>query len=163
MIFTKAQLKIVDPLKKKYSIKNLKTFRGMEGTGVNSTLYENGKKLCDVDDDGNGGCLNFYEYSVEEKIEKELKNVGKVKYDETDTSTFTYDAEMFLNELIDRAIEDKQFKRKCKMNTLIVTTKCNRGQHIEFKMPFNTITSRKLLEKRYGNELVEIINERYIK
>jgi uncharacterized membrane protein YfhO len=162
MIFSKEQLKIVEPLKKKYSIKNLRTFRGMEGTGVNSTLYENGKKLCNVDDDGNGGCLNFYEYSVEEKIEKELKNVGKVKYDETDTYEFTYDAEMLLNELIDRALEDKQFKTKCKRNTLIVTTKCKRGQHIEFSIPFNTITSRKCLEKRYGDELVEIINERYL-
>jgi hypothetical protein len=77
--------------------------------------------------------------------------------------TFTYDAEMFLNELIDKALEDKQFKTKCKKNTLIVTTKCKRGQHIEFKIPFNTITSRKCLEKRYGDELIEIINERYIK
>jgi len=162
MIFTEAQLKIVSPLKEKYSVKNLKTFRGMEGTGVNSSLYENNKKVCDVDDDGNGGCLDFSDYSVEEKLEKELKKVGKVKYDETDTMTFTYDAEMFLNELIDRALEDKQYKTKCKMKTLVVTTDCKRGQHLEFKIPFNTITSRKLLEMKYGGKLVEIINERYI-
>jgi hypothetical protein len=159
MIFTEAQLKIVSPLKEKYSIKNIKTFRGMEDTGVNSTLYENGKKLCDVDDDGNGGCLHFSDYSVEEKLERELKNVGKVKYDET--MTLTYDAEMFVNELIDRAVEDKQFKTKCKKNTLVVTTDCKRGQTYSWKNPFDA-KFKKYLEVYYGKKLVEIINERYI-
>jgi hypothetical protein len=164
MIFSKKQKDIVDKLKQKYSVKKLRTFRGMEGDGVNSTLYENGEAVCDVDDDGNGGCLNFGNYEVEEKLEKELKNVGKVKYDETDTMTFTYDAEMFLNDLIDAALEDKTYKRKCKTKTLVITSKCERGQHIEWKYKFSQ-NVKEQIEKYYKaskENLVEIINERYL-
>ena len=168
MIFTDKQKTIVDRMKKKYSVKNLRTFRGMEGTGVNSTLYMNNKKLTNVDDEGNGGCLRFDDWNVEKQINEELKNVGKVKYDPTGDGTdnweHTYDAEMFLNELIDKALEDKEYKRKCKTKTLVITNDCKRGQHIEWKYPF-TQKLKEHIEKYYKaskSDLVEIINERYI-
>jgi hypothetical protein len=164
MIFTDKQNTIVDIMKKKYSVKNLRTFRGMEGTGVNSTLYMNNKKLTNVDDEGNGGCLRFHDWDVEKKINEELRHVGKVKYDDSDTMTFTYDAEMFLNDLIDKALEDKQFKTKCRKKTLVITSDCKKGQHIEWKYPF-TQKIKEHIEKYYKAskcDLVEIINERYI-
>lgn len=161
MIFSKKQKEIVDRMKKKYSVKNLKTFRGMEGQGVNSTLYENGKKLCNVDDEGNGGCLLFYDWNVEKKISEELKSVGKVKFDTDSTYSFTYDAESFLNDIINEALETKDFKRRCKTKTLVITKKCGSGQFIEWKHIYSELM-KKHLEKTYGNDLVEIINERFI-
>jgi hypothetical protein len=161
MIFTDKQKTIVDRMKKKYSVKNLRTFRGMEGTGVNSTLYMNNKKLTNVDDEGSGGCLRFHDWKIEESINKELKNVGKVKYDEDSTYDFTYDAETFLNEIIDKALEDKQYKTKCRKKTLVITTDCKDNQHIEWKYPYEA-KIKAHIEKHYGKKLVEIINERYI-
>ena len=164
MYFTKAQEKLLSPIKKRFSVKSVKMFRGREGHGVNANLYENNKEVCHCDDDGNGGCMFFNDWSVEARLTKELKIIGKVKYDETDpdTDSYEYDAEMFVNDLINEALEEKEYKRKCKKHTLIITTKCNSGQYIEYKIPFNTITSRQLLEKKHGSDLVEIINERFI-
>ena len=42
-----------------YSIKGLKTFMGMEGYGVNASLYYKGKKCAFIIDGGNGGCLDI--------------------------------------------------------------------------------------------------------
>jgi len=43
-----------------YSLKNVKTFRGMEGQGFNATLYRDGQRIGTVDDAGQGGCLDFH-------------------------------------------------------------------------------------------------------
>jgi hypothetical protein len=164
MIFTDKQKTIVDRMKKKYSVKNLRTFRGMEGTGVNSTLYENGKKIGNVDDEGSGGCLRFDDWNIEKRINEELKNVGKVKYDEDSTYDFTYDAETLLNEIIDKALEDKEWKRKCRTKTLVITSDCTEGQYIAWKYPYEA-KIKAHIEKYYKASkcnLVEIINERYI-
>lgn len=40
-------------------LKNIKTFRGMEGTGLNADLFINGLKCYFVMDDANGGCYNY--------------------------------------------------------------------------------------------------------
>lgn len=161
MILTEAQQKIVDQLKKKYSVKNVKLFRGMEGYGMNSTLYENGKKLCNVDDDGNGGCLNWGSWSIEQRLNEELKKVGKFKYDATDTMTFNFDAETFVNMLVDEYTEEKEYKRKCKTKTLFITTECQKGQYVIMNNAY-TPQLKLHLENKYGNKLVEIINERYL-
>lgn len=42
-----------------YTVKNVKTFRGHDGNGFNATLYENGKRVALVDDDGWGGGYNY--------------------------------------------------------------------------------------------------------
>jgi hypothetical protein len=44
---------------KKYSVRNIKTFRGMEGKGFNATLYRNNTKVALVIDDANGGDYMF--------------------------------------------------------------------------------------------------------
>lgn len=38
-----------------YSIRIVRTFKGMEGTGFNGTLWRDGKKVAAVDDYGDGG------------------------------------------------------------------------------------------------------------
>jgi hypothetical protein len=48
--------KIVE-LKKQYSVKNVKQFRGMEGYGFNATLYKGSIKIADFIDSGDGGCI----------------------------------------------------------------------------------------------------------
>jgi hypothetical protein len=38
----------------------VKTFRGNEGYGLNATLLRDGKKVCEIIDDANGGMWNFH-------------------------------------------------------------------------------------------------------
>lgn len=42
-----------------YSVKGVKTYRGMEGEGFNASLYRNGKRVALVIDDATGGPLMF--------------------------------------------------------------------------------------------------------
>ena len=42
-------------------LKNVKTFRGMEGIGINADLYINGVKCLFVIDDANGGGMTYEE------------------------------------------------------------------------------------------------------
>ena len=160
---TKEQKENLDKFAKRFEIKNLKTFRGMEGSGVNSTLYENGKKLCNCDDDAWGGPMNFSDNKTQKRLDKELaKLIGKVKFDAIDNMETEYDAECFVNDLIAKADENKQLKSKCKKNVLVLTTDCKSGQYLQYtKMIYHALT-RPLLEKKLGNKLVEIINERFI-
>jgi hypothetical protein len=159
---TKEQKENLDKFAKRFEIKNLKTFRGMEGSGINSTLYENGKKVCNCDDSGDGGCLDFSEYAVQERLDKEIKKlVGTVKFNKGGMTT-EYDAECFVNDLISEALENKEFKSKCKKHTLIITTECGDGQFIMFKNTLFSPETKTFLEMKYRNKLVEIINERFI-
>jgi hypothetical protein len=42
-----------------YSVRNVKTFTGMEGPGFNATLCRDGKPVAMVIDDASGGCFDF--------------------------------------------------------------------------------------------------------
>ena len=43
-----------------FTVKAVKTFKGMEGCGINANLYFKNKKIRDVVDSGNGGPLDIY-------------------------------------------------------------------------------------------------------
>ena len=156
---TEEQLSIINKLKEVYSVRNIKTFRGMEGSGVNSTLYKDGKKACTVDDEGSGGCLLWGDWNFQTKLNLELGKVGKIACDGFD---LPYDADFFVEELISDALLNKEYKRKCKKKTLIITKDCKEdGQYIQINFPYSQRVKPEL-EKRYGDKLVEIINERFI-
>ena len=59
----------------------------------------------------------------------------------------------------------RDWKRKCKNYIIVVTTDCKKGEAIMIKRnycpeaPFN---HRAQLKQKYGNKLVEIINDRYL-
>ena len=42
-----------------YTVKGVKSFRGMEGYGFNATLYNGSKRIAFVIDEGRGGGLLF--------------------------------------------------------------------------------------------------------
>lgn len=170
MYFTDEQLKKLSEIKKVYSVKNIKTFRGMEGHGLNSTLCKNGKPLCNVDDDGNGGGYNFYStneknpfsYVEEKKLDEELfKIIGKYKYSENDKMEFDFDASSLVDMLVDEFEEQKTFKRHCKSKTCFITTECQRGQFITMKVLYSDKVKQQL-QAKYGDKLVEILNERFL-
>lgn len=59
----------------KIELKNVKTFRGMEGYGLNATVYVNGIKCCFVIDEGNGGCFRYEVF--DKKLFAELEEHAK--------------------------------------------------------------------------------------
>lgn len=47
------------------TLKNVKSFRGREGHGLNADVYVNGKKCCFIMDDANGGEYRYEVYDKE--------------------------------------------------------------------------------------------------
>ena len=120
-------------LKSDYEIKGLKTFMGMEGYGVNASLYYKGKKIAFIIDDGNGGCLNIdyldgHHRNTPSHITEFLKKLPsftnkeqgfEFREDEIDR----VDEEDFCNILINHKLDQREFK-KC-LNKVSVLTDDN--------------------------------------
>lgn len=164
MIFTDEQKTKLAEIKKRYSLKNIKTFMVMDTYGVNATVYRDGVKLGVAIDDGGEGEMYFQPRNVIDIIEYDVKDIGKVKYDGFD-GELNYEANMLINQLINEILEkkeeEKKLKKWCKTKTIIITTDCKPGQYLTYNFPYKKELKRQLEVKH--NNLVEIINERFAK
>ena len=50
----------MDNMKPRLAVKNIKTFNGHDGVGLDATLYFDGKKVCHVFDDARGGEVEYH-------------------------------------------------------------------------------------------------------
>ena len=158
-----------------YSVKKVKTFRGMEGEGYNADLYRDGKKIAFVIDEGCGGETRFewldlgvpkvdiihhgygtepitYKGTPEEKLFVEL----------ADSQTYTFDghtgrknADILVGELITIFLT----KRDCKNKTVFRLASDGEGIERTIKAKFTPEIATHIRTK-YGADLVEIVNER---
>jgi len=159
-----------------YSVKNIKRFRGMEGHGYNATLCRDGKKVAFVMDSGDGGEANFewndrtapkvditidyfgdgrthtYQGTPEEKLFLELAN----------SQTYTAYGHTGRKDgaiLIEELIETDKFRKDCKTKTLFRLASDGEDTYQVYKERFDHEV-RAWLVRQYGDQLVEIINER---
>jgi hypothetical protein len=126
-----------------YTVTVQTTFRAMEGTGFNATLFRNGVKVAHVDDEGTGGMLRFEFFDrAKPRVQFERKNykdemistagtpeeallakyvltIPPTKYGEGE-DTLSYDEDLFVGELAYQAIALKKFRRIIKAKTLFV-------------------------------------------
>ena len=113
---------------RKYQVKALKTFRGMDGIGVNVNLYMDGKKIGEVDDSGDGGGLRItyfkplndeWQKDMPPKLSDFLKSLGTYTNEEMGwdwdlDKKRSWDDEQFWNELITMAIAKREYKKDMK-------------------------------------------------
>ncbi|MEW5833362.1 MAG: hypothetical protein AB1763_11060 [Campylobacterota bacterium] len=125
----------------KYTLKNVKTFSGMEGRGFNASLYRDGKKVAEVRDDATGGPLRFdwadalqpkvvidaFDYagnpirfngSEEEKRLHDFCNALPQR--ESNGRTLRVDPDWYVSELVDTADLMKRVKRHMKTKVVII-------------------------------------------
>jgi hypothetical protein len=151
-----------------YSVKNVKSFVGMEGYGFNCTLYRNGKKVGICIDDASGGGMHpiRWDQKVNAKEEQRLLNkhvasLPKVKSDLGDkTMTLTIDEGWFVEELVsqyEKEREIRKVKRQCETKTLFRTADMKEGVYSYFRVPYSEKLKAHIINK-YG-EAVEIFNE----
>lgn len=112
-----------------YTLKGVKTFRGMDGHGLNATLCRDGKPVCDLVDEGSGGMMFFrwldqrHGESKEEGlfkafIEGERARIPADKRDEFQMlEREIFDGEHWVNALVDRMANDRRMRRMCKTKT----------------------------------------------
>lgn len=150
-----------------YTVKNVKTFRGMEGQGFECSLYKDGKKIGTVTDDAQGGPYRFFLKKGEEEIlQAHAKTLPKLPWGFTphpplDPDGMTQDADIVVNNLVEDFLEEKRLRKMCK-SKIIFTLHSDKGPvaYWEMKNIFSP-KMRTYLQDKYGDDLKEIINERY--
>lgn len=83
-----------------YSVRNLKTFEGQEGIGMNVDLLENGIKIAHVRDDAWGGPYNFVFVSkeVEDRFNAFIKTLPSFEFQ---GMTLDMDGDIYISQLVD--------------------------------------------------------------
>ena len=145
-----------------YSVKGLKSWQAREGIGYQYSLCENGKKVAFVHDEGRGGEIeiDFKDPAARERFDAFLATLPLEK------NSFTGEMDPvrdwgFVAELADTHEQDQRFKRQCRTKTLIVLKSNEPDQYTIYKRSFDA-EFKALLEKKHGEDLVEIINERFL-
>jgi thymidylate synthase len=142
-----------------YSVKNVKSFQGMEGYGFNANLYRGKKKIASVIDSGDGGQVMVYwddRKTEEPLLAKHLKKLPKITYEYGD---FTVDESYFLSNCVTKWETEKdirRMKKQCQKKTLFRHSLHQDGEYGTVQAVF-TNDVKKWLENKY--EKVEIFNE----
>jgi len=159
-------------------LKNVKTFRGMEGIGINADLYINGVKCLFVIDDANGGGMT-YEENIRHKDPELVKANIKLMDNYIATlpeqksiygdKTFSVkvDRDIFINNIL---VEMENKKNQKKMEKLMQTCiligipNGDRYSYFNFKRPLSTIprttlqTQVTLIKMKNCKNGIEILN-----
>ena len=118
-----------------YTVKNIKTFNGMEGSGFNCNLYRDKTKIAEVIDDASGGMIIFYwadqgsprvetngvDYKDEPKIYKDTPEeslfrthcLGLPEWDCNGTMVHT-DMDIVVTDIINDTLSARSLKRALK-------------------------------------------------
>ncbi|GEM_PF-3436546 len=104
-----------------YSVRNVKTFRGMEGEGFNATLYRDGHRIAFVIDDATGGDMHIQwadarsRGAEEKRLLEFLKTLPKERWEDTE---YDVTPDIFLDALVGQAQAEKRLKRLFEKETL---------------------------------------------
>lgn len=128
-----------------YTVKNVKTFQGMEGKGFNATLYHKNKPIAFVIDDASGGALliQWKDNSAKAPLEEHISPMS---------------IDIFIEKLVNQYLDIQQKKRWCKNATVFRTKNDPEGEYQKAPIPYSPAVKAKLIEE-YGDDLEEIVNE----
>jgi hypothetical protein len=157
----------------KYEVGRIKTFRGMDGQGLNAVLIRNHKAVADILDEGCGGEMRFdwldqkHGESAEEAMfeafiaEEKLKIPADKKDPETDVLEREYfDGATWVNMEVDRIMNDRRFRKACKTKTLFqVGDKIGSDDFLAIKGV--DLATRQYIEKKYKGQKIRILNDEY--
>ena len=159
-----------------YSVRKLKTWTGRDGYGYAGELLRDGKFVGEFLQNGNGGCtdLVFRKKTKNgferDKVEEELFNAFLSSLPEetwpedwttTGTgATYKVDADGLIAGLVDAHETDKRLRRLCAKKT-VYRLKTDQPEEIwTIPYPFSP-TVKAGLQAKHGDQLEEIINERF--
>jgi len=153
----------------KWSVKKVKTMRGHDGDAMSCSLYRDGKEVCEVYDDSWGGEY-MYHWKEGKNFEAELSEFAKSIRVESeylpegidyDSDVVVYTLAYTILEAKEAKKEENRLKRACK-NKIIFTLKSKPDHELSYKQPYIPTKHKSQLEAKYGDDLQEIINERFL-
>jgi hypothetical protein len=135
-----------------FSLKNIKTFEGVEGYGFSASLYYNGKKVGLALDDawGGGAMLRVHgNKEAQDAIDAYVKAQPKKVYD---FGSFDYDEENFANDMVEHFELVQKAKRKRKTHTFAKI-----GDYVySFNIPYSIKGCGLILKKHPKAEIIHV-------
>lgn len=141
-----------------YRIKNLKTFRGVEGNGFNATLYLGQKRLGTVIDDASGGPVIFEISDADKKAlddyAQSLPDIVCPFNDHTGKpAVLKNSADLFVSHLVNQVASLKRVKSILRKGTMLAVIEDHQLYKIEYMRDVNTKIINDY-QKNYPNAVV---------
>lgn len=140
---------------KDLQIKGLKTWVSRDGGGYQFTLYEAGKKVLFVHNDGNGGCLDLDSLDNGDFLKRlhahcESLPPRSLDYMGLENETLPVDIEIFLEELLNDHEQAKQIA-KAKKKGVVFTLNGNQKEFYTLNI-LDTAKAIAYLDKHHPNQ-----------
>ena len=149
----------------KFELKKFHENRGHEGLGYDCELWMDGKFVCHSNNEGGGGpdMHHFASREMEEKVMAHLATLPPHRWtkDDIDMEDSPMDMDLFMMELICEFQANKAFKRQCKTKTLFRLKTDKPNEYHVHKQAYSPKIAEGL-RKHFGDQLLEIINERFL-
>jgi len=131
-------------------LKNVQTFRGHDGQGLNADIWINGIKCMSFHDDAYGGGGEYHNYTYNNPKAEQVKANIKLLEDylktlpEKDYGDFKckYDMDMFVDELfneIEKAKHQKKLVKLMQTSFLFGKPNANGYSYIQYKQPLASL------------------------
>jgi len=173
-----------------YSLKAVKTFVGRDGYGLNANLYKGKKNVATIFDAGDGGEMdinwvdfkedeveitetgfsgekNTYPGTPEQKIlidliSKEPPQKYGEEYSKVLGEEYYLTVGTFISDMRDEYENVKKIKSCCRKNVCFRLKSTDENTFVSYKGDYSP-AEKKYLEEEYGDDLLEIYNERFTK
>ena len=140
-----------------------------ETIAFTGALWINGKKAAELKNDGNGGA-NFA-WFVDRELEKAFDAYCESLPPEPQTDEWaiergldamSMDSDLWISLEVGKIDEARYWKRKCAKTMCVILKSHKEGKFIQYKAwPYTTDAAKEVREK-YGDDLLEIVNERFL-
>ena len=144
----------------KIELRKVKGHDGPDSFCFVADLYVDGKKQCQVSDDGHGGSIHFDDLRVCDQLNIYANSLPEISFGDGMDGTFKQDADWLVRDALDTYLENKQLKKACTKKTLFRLVGDEAGNWYTIKEPYSP-SVESYIKKTYGNKLEEIANDRF--
>jgi hypothetical protein len=153
----------------KLSVKNVKEakFMSQETICFTASVYFNGKKIGTAENAGHGGNTMIYpdpgkrnEFVAAEKWAlAQPAQEWEVDWQD-DPMIVESNMELLIDDLVVEFLDNRDWKRRCKTQTCFTLKGDNAGAYRTVNHPYDAGVA-KYLANKYGDDIAEVINERF--
>jgi hypothetical protein len=151
--------------KESIQLKNVKVAWNMseETTAFTATLYIDGAKVAYVKNEGTGGDNHprFMDRELEKEFHEFCKSLPPEYLDDDDDEPYPMTYDSFIGQLLTEWISNDDWKKACKKGLVFRLKNDNGDQYRKTKGKYSPELASAIRE-RYGDDLIDIINERFI-
>ena len=140
-----------------------------ESIAFTGSLYLNGKKAADLKNTGQGGCneMRFSDHELEKAFCAYCESLPPTPPDQWAIDNgfpepLAMEADYWISLEVGKVEEKRHWKRQCAKSICVILKSHGDGEFALYKNTPYTPEKAAQIRAKFGEELVEIINERYL-